>query len=131
MSTLTLTVHATNLLTANQRLHWARKAAITRTLRHTAALSARAQDVGTFERARIVVYVSWPTRHRRDVANVSLTVKAFVDGLVDAGVLPDDDDRHLIGPDLRVTDELSGLKGVTRLRFEIEATPPPSQETSA
>ena len=29
------------------------------------------------------------------------TAKAVVDGLVDAGVLPDDDAKHLLGPDLR------------------------------
>ncbi len=35
----------------------------------------------------------------RDVGNVS--VKAAIDGLVDYGLIPDDDDAHLLGPDLR------------------------------
>ena len=30
------------------------------------------------------------------------TLKALVDGLVDAGLLPDDDARHLQGPDMRL-----------------------------
>jgi|GEM_PF-715921 len=113
--TMTLTVHATNLLTANQRAHWAVRARLTRTLRHAAAISARAQGIEPMRRAHLTVHVSWPDRRRRDVHNVMPTIKAIVDGLVqDAGVLPDDDDTHLTGPDLRVTAEMSGLRGVTR-----------------
>ena len=32
---------------------------------------------------------------------VTPTTKPIVDGLVDTGVLPDDDAKHLLGPDLR------------------------------
>jgi hypothetical protein len=38
---------------------------------------------------------------RRDVGNLYPSAKALVDGLVDYGLIPDDDDRHLIGPDMR------------------------------
>lgn len=117
MTSMTITVHASNLLTANQRLHWARKAAMTKVLRHTGAINAQAQGIAPMDRAHLTVYVSWQNARRRDVANISPTIKALVDGIVEAGILPDDDDLHLTGPDLRVTSETSGLKGVTRLRF--------------
>ena len=117
-SEMVVTIHATNLLTANQRKHWAAKAAIVRVLRHTGAMNAHAQGIPVMERAHLTVIVSWPDRRRRDVSNLAPTVKALVDGIVsDAHRLPDDDDTHLSGPDYRVTSETSGIKGVTRLRF--------------
>ena len=116
---MTVTVHATNLLTANQRLHHHRRAEITRILRGSAASNAVVQEVGRFDRAHVVVTVTWPDRRRRDVLNIAPTVKALIDGMTDAGCWPDDDDAHLVGPDFRVSGELSGIKGVTRLVFDI------------
>lgn len=130
---MTVTVHRNNLLTENQRLHHMVKAQRVKVLRHTASLLVRSQAIPPMQRAHLTVWVSWPTRHRRDVSNLLPTAKALVDGAVSGpagrkkgdpawpwGILPDDDDRHLIGPDLRVTDELSGLPGVVRLRMEWE-----------
>lgn len=117
MNTMTITIHATNLITANQIMHWARRADIVRTLRRTGLINARKQGIAPMERAHLTVYVSWQNARRRDVSNISPTIKALVDGIVEAGILPDDDDLHLTGPDLRVTSETSGLKGVTRLTF--------------
>jgi len=87
------------LLTSNQRLHWAKKAAATaywRGLGVTAGCRVEPRD-----QARIVFHIRFPNNIRRDVGNLSPTAKALVDGLVDAGVLPDDSDAHLEGPDLR------------------------------
>ena len=115
---MTITVHRVNLLTANQRLHWARKAAIVRVLRHAGAINARAQGIPVMERAHLTVHITWPDRRRRDASNLAPTIKALVDGIVsDAHRLPDDDDQHLTGPDYRVTPETTGIKGVTGLRF--------------
>ena len=122
MHTVTMTVGAANLLTANQRLHHMKRAGIVKLLRHAAAMAAASQDVPKLDRAHITVHVAWPDRRRRDVHNIMPTVKACVDGFVDFGVLPDDDDHHLIGPDLRVDPELSGVAKVTRLTFEITET---------
>ena len=116
---MTVTVHATNLMTANQRMHRMLAARMTKNLRITGAHNAHAQGIPVMERAHLTVFVSWPDRRRRDVLNLAPTVKALVDGIVtDGGRLPNDDDEHLTGPDFRVTSETSGLKGVTRLRFE-------------
>jgi hypothetical protein len=40
-------------------------------------------------------------RRRSDVGNLYPTAKAVVDGLVDYGLIEDDDDTRLIGPDMR------------------------------
>ncbi|MBT0772320.1 hypothetical protein KIH74_25470 [Kineosporia sp. J2-2] len=119
--TLTIPVidpHA--LLNANHRMHWRRKAERTRFWRELAMYTTRAAlQAGTvvpMERARIVAQFRFPTGHRRDVGNLAPTVKAIMDGLVDAGLLPDDDDKHLTGPDLRRVPE----KGPTEIRLEIE-----------
>ncbi len=93
------------LLTANERAHWRRRAERSKYWRQRAYLEAtsaiRRGDLEPLTWAHFTVDVAWPDKRRRDVANVHPTVKAIVDGLVDAGVLPDDDDRHLMGPDLR------------------------------
>ena len=63
------------------------------------ALAARCPSL---ERARLVAWVRFPDGRRRDLHNYMPTLKALVDGLVDAGLLPDDDVRHLQGPDMRL-----------------------------
>ena len=95
------------LLTANQRGSWAKRYRIIHHLRGLARMIAP-RNVVLEGRQRCVVAVQWPDRRRRDVANIHPTVKALIDGCVDAGLLTDDSDRHLVGPDLRVSDELCG-----------------------
>lgn len=95
-------------LNANERLHWAAKSGRTRDWRQLACVTARQARVPSMARARIVVTVSFPDKRRRDVHNLYPTAKALVDGLIDAGVLPDDDDAHLIGPDMRRGPRCSG-----------------------
>jgi crossover junction endodeoxyribonuclease RusA len=121
-STLVLAVHGVPtqmLLSSNQRLHWRRKAIRTKYWRELAGFEAR-QAMGRGElvgldRARIVAVMTFPTMHRRDVHNYQPTLKPIVDGLVDAGVLPDDDDTHLEGPDLRRNPD----RGACSIRLEI------------
>lgn len=47
---------------------------------------------------RVLAEFRFPTNHRRDTGNLYPTVKALIDGLVDAGVLVDDCDGLLEGP---------------------------------
>lgn len=75
-------------LTANQRLHWRKKASITAAVRESTRLLARhIPDLGRCE-----VTLTWfvTDRRRRDADNVVPTLKAMCDGLVDAGVVADD-----------------------------------------
>lgn len=103
-------VPADEWLTSNGRYHWAQKARRTRALRVRAALAARAARIPSMVRARITVHV-----HGR--------ARALIDGLVDAGVLPDDDAAHLDGPDMRLGDPDSAMPtGRHRLTVDITDT---------
>ena len=90
------------LLNANQRPHWRVRSARTKRIREEAAWLARKAGIPTLARAHIVGEFRPPDRRRRDVANLYPSFKAAIDGLVDAAVLPDDDDTHLVGPDMRL-----------------------------
>jgi len=91
------------LLNANDRdSHWARRKRITGALREAAGWMARCQRVPHLERAHVLAVYEPPDRRRRDPANLQPSFKACVDGLVDAGVVPDDDSEHLDGPDPRL-----------------------------
>lgn len=101
------------LLNANQRPHFHKRAAITSALRGGAmeaatehrqlmADLAAAKPGPLLQRAHILGVLHPPTAGRRDPANWYPTFKAAVDGLVDAGLLEDDDHEHVLGPDMRL-----------------------------
>lgn len=116
-------IYRTHLLTANQRLHWAAKAERTRVTRETAWAYGRmfASHPKPYpSKVRCLITVQYPDRRRRDVHNLMPTVKAAIDGIVDAGVLHDDSDKWLVGPDLRVSDELCDKQFGCVLSFTFE-----------
>lgn len=105
-------------LSSNDRLHWRRKAEYTATWRHAGFLYAK-QTVAalrdyTPEPSNVLVTfeVSDPSR-RRDPMNAWPTVKAALDGMVDAGLWPDDDARWVtvVQPEF--------VKGDARVRVDI------------
>lgn len=82
------------LLTSNQRHHWQAKARLTKALRTTTAWIAKAQGVGPVDGpVRITAVIHPKTARRFDPHNYQPSVKAAIDGLVDAGVFPDDDSK--------------------------------------
>lgn len=86
------------LLNANERVHWAVRARRTRVLREWAHWEARRQRLGHYEtigvRVSVRPGVRTPTA-RFDPPNWAPTSKAVIDGLVDAGVVPDDGAPHV------------------------------------
>lgn len=89
-------------LTMNRRPHWSTRWRLTRAWR-TAACASACQQLGRTpaarRRGRTIVKVSFPTTQpntRRDPHNWSPTVKAIVDGFVDAGVWPDDTSDQVV-----------------------------------
>lgn len=87
------------LINANDRLHWAVKARLTKTIRDAAHIITRQAKVPRLEKARIEFFFHpGPRIRRRDAANWFPSAKAAVDGVVDAGVLADDSDEFLEGP---------------------------------
>ena len=106
--------------TSRDRRRWRR----IRELREQACTMATLQRAPRMDRARLVVTVSLPDRRRRDLHNFTPTIKAIVDGLVDAGVLPDDDAFHLSGPDWRLSPERSRRwMGQPTIGFELALYP--------
>lgn len=90
-------------LNANQRLHWATKARTTKTVRDVTAITARGARLPKAE--RITVQLVWvvTNKRRRDSDNTYPTFKAMCDGLVDAGIVPDDTPEYMtkLGPVIR------------------------------
>jgi hypothetical protein len=91
------------LLNANDRdAHWARRKRLAAALREATGWLARAQRIPRLGCAHIAAAYEPPDRRRRDPANWQPSFKACVDGLIDAGVLADDDSKHVMGPDPRL-----------------------------
>lgn len=83
-------------LSANDRVHWAVRAAWARELRDTARLLLRHAKVPPLGRVRLEVTLCPPDARKRDSDNyVAGVLKPIKDALVDAGVVPDDTDRHV------------------------------------
>ena len=91
--TETMTVVAPcEFLSANQRLHWSKRAYLTKSWRHAAGWAARAARIYPFATQVDVTVTVHKARAggRWDPHNLMPTVKAAVDGMVDAKVLRDD-----------------------------------------
>lgn len=87
-------------INSNSRMHRHQEAKMTKAWRETAAL--RAAGIPQFEgQVHIIAHIYKPRGGRWDPNNLWPTIKAAVDGCVDAGLLTDDDHRHVIGPDMR------------------------------
>ena len=80
-------------LSLNQRMHWAVKARLTKEVRLIAKLKAR--HIPDLEKCSVELVWYVNTKHRRDTINPMLTLKALVDGLVDAEVIPDDSHEYV------------------------------------
>jgi crossover junction endodeoxyribonuclease RusA len=81
-------------LTMNQRLHWAQKSKISRLWRDAACEWAEASFCRCHQMplppCLVTVHIPVKGNRRRDPHNYFPTVKPIVDGLVDAGLWPDD-----------------------------------------
>ncbi|MGW6393286.1 hypothetical protein ACWFR1_22895 [Streptomyces sp. NPDC055103] len=113
------------LLNANERPHHHRRAEITRVLRRAAAVASR--HIPHLERAHIIGVLHPATRGRRDPANWYPSFKAVTDGLVDQGVLDDDDHTRVIGPDMRLGHAVAGARLVLHIRA-LDALNLPSEQ---
>jgi crossover junction endodeoxyribonuclease RusA len=82
-------------LTANQRLHWAEKAKRTKEVRQAVGWGVKAAKIPPSK--HIAVWLNYATgdQRRRDPSNLMPTQKAALDGVVDAGIVSDDDPRHV------------------------------------
>ena len=117
--TIALDVPAALWLTANGREHWREKARRTKALRTLAYAHCMPRTTRFDGPVDVTATISYPTARRADPANASPTVKAVLDGIVDAGLLADDDHRHVP----RVTFERGSdtkTRGLYRVCIDLE-----------
>lgn len=114
-------------INANHRVHYKEKAKLAAAWRQATAWRAKAAHAPAQDRmVRILAFVCMTTARKFDASNLAPTAKACVDGLRDAGVLVDDDNDHVLGPDMRrgpkrktgtlvlaITDQLSAEEALT------------------
>jgi crossover junction endodeoxyribonuclease RusA len=88
-------------INSNQRLHRMVKTQRVKAWREAAA-DAVPKGWPVFEQPVRVIAHIWKDRNGRyDPNNLNTTTKACIDGFVDAGLLVDDDWKHVTGPDHR------------------------------
>lgn len=101
MTTISFPRPTPALLSMNDRHHWRRRASDVKLWRRAAYFAARAYDQPP---SMVCVTLDVPDARRRDPANYFATVKPIVDGLVDAGLWPDDTPEWVtvVEPTLRI-----------------------------
>lgn len=138
-ATITIELVDRELLTSNQRHgHWGAASTRTKTIRAKARGAWMRAGRPQFDRAHCTALVTYPDNTRdRDVHNLTPTFKAAIDGMTHPakgirGILPDDNDRYLVGPDPRVNDQVMpprpGMYARTRIAFtftplDVDITP--------
>jgi hypothetical protein len=118
----------TNWISANGREHWARRAEMIRLWRHAGHTWARFEKLPKgLDRVHILAVIRHPAA-RYDAGNLAPTIKAAVDGLVDYGLVADDDNGHVVGPDIRPGERWKPVRElhapVGELTLHIEQVPP-------
>lgn len=89
-----------SLLNANHRRHFRVKARMVKAWRRAARQAAEGMPALPTP-VHVTVMVHRHNRASYDAGNYAPTAKAALDGIVDAGLLPDDRNEYVIGPDLR------------------------------
>ncbi|MGY1945317.1 hypothetical protein [Nocardia asiatica] len=87
-------------LSPNKRMHWSKRSRITKQRRWDAMLCAKAAKLTARPGVLVVTMHYRPARNwRLDAGNLCLDLKAAVDGLVDARLVPDDTPEFVHTPE--------------------------------
>lgn len=89
-------------LSLNDRRSWQARHRITKQVRRDACLLARANRIPALDRCCVQLLYAPPDRRRRDDDNLTATLKPLCDGLVDAGIVPDDTVQFMVKPSPRL-----------------------------
>ena len=80
---------------AERRMHWGKRAGLVRPMREAARVEALKAQIPRLQRLGVTATPRQARGRLADVAGPYPAVKAAVDGLVDAGILPDDSPEFL------------------------------------
>lgn len=103
----------------NARPHWAVRAKSTLRNREWATNAAVAALIPPLEHCIVEMVWTVPTKTRRDEENPMYDFKAVCDGLVDAGVVPDDVPQYMT----KLMPRIEYVKGEQRVEFLITGMP--------
>ena len=102
--------HGNQMISANDRMHFRVKSQLTQFLRRLSDNRTWSRPVYTRKNpCTITIDVQPPTSRRMDAPNWYPTVKALIDGLVDSGLLSDDN-NHVIKSTTFKSTKLSDTK---------------------
>ena len=84
-------------LSPNARVHWTVKAGVTKKARRLAREAVEAEEVCTapWQAVEAQEAFYFPTNRNRDERNAVAMLKAYYDGIVDSGLIPDDNHQVL------------------------------------
>lgn len=104
-------------LSLNDRMHWATKARHTRAIRTATKVRALAVRCPQHERIAVTLHYRPRDNRPRDIDNLFATLKPCIDGLRDAGIVPEDD-RSRVQPNVVIHDAIKGESGALWLEVE-------------
>lgn len=82
-------------LSLNSRMHPMAKAKITKRIRLAAAVLARHEHIPALPAIHVTLTYTPRDKRGRDRDNLVATLKPLIDGLVDAGIVPDDTPQYV------------------------------------
>ena len=112
-------------LSMNDRLHFRVKAKLVAQIRKDAYVITKAAGVPRLRHATVAMIWTVPDRVRRDEENPLETGKPWFDGMIDAGVVPDDVPEWMT----KLMPIIEYVKGVSAVRFEVSGVPADSCTT--
>ena len=80
-------------LNAHNKGHWRSKSAAVKSCRRLACAETLALRPPSLDRSVLSIDLYWPDLLNRDTFNAVQSCKPYIDGIVDAGVIPDDNWR--------------------------------------
>ena len=87
---------------ANSRGHWSQRASEVAAWRMVAKQAANRAGIPALDVVFVELTMTPSDRRRRDPDNLAGALKPILDGLVDAGVIPDDSWQHVAGVALSI-----------------------------
>lgn len=102
-------------LNEERRLHHMHTAQIIKYWRKETADAVKPLGWPRLNRAHVLVRVHKTTNRKYDAANLYPVAKAIGDGCTDAGLWVDDDNAHVLGPDIRAGEKADTARVVVTI----------------